>query len=307
MSGLFNQISRREFLARGTQTAAGLLAAAGMTSCQSIKNLVFHPPGSKMRFGLVTYLWAKDWDLPTLIANCQKTKILGVELRTEHAHGVEAHLNNQQRQEVKKRFDDSPVTLVGLGTNFDFHHVDQNKLQKSIEEAKKYIQLSHDVGGSGIKVKPNALPGEVPVEKTVAQIGNALNELGRFGADLGQRIRLEVHGAKTQQLPVTKQIMDVAVHPNVGVCWNCNSQDLDDKGLEYNFNLVKDRFGDTVHVRELDSQDYPYQQLINMFVKMDYQGWILLEARTNPKDRIQALAEQAALFEKMRAQAQANM
>ena len=195
MSGHFNRISRREFLARGTQSAAGLFAAAGLTSCQSIKNLVSHQPGSKMRFGLVTYLWARDWDLPTLIANCQKTKVLGVELRTEHAHGVETHLNNQQRLEVKKRFDDSPVTLVGLGTNFDFHHVDQNRLQKNIEGAKKHIQLSHDVGGSGIKVKPNALPNSVKAEKTIEQIGNALNDLGRCLGAGGARDRQGVEAA----------------------------------------------------------------------------------------------------------------
>jgi len=256
-----------------------------------------------MKFGLVTYLWGKDWDLPTLIANCEKTKVLGVELRTEHAHGVESSLNNRQRREVKKRFDDSPVTLVGLGTNFAFHHVDHEKLKRDIEGAKEYITLSHDVGGSGVKVKPNDLPKAVPHEKTIEQIGKSLKELGRFGADYGQQIRLEVHGS-CSPLPIIKQIMDVADHPNVGVCWNCNSQDLEGEGLEYNFNIVKDRFGQTVHVRELNIGDYPYQELINLLVGMDYAGWILLEARTKPEDRVKALAEQRQLWQQMVAKAQ---
>src|SRR5665648_835844 len=55
-----------------------------------------------MKLGLVTYQWAKDWDLPTLIANCVQTDVLGVELRTEHAHGVETKINAAQRAEVKK-------------------------------------------------------------------------------------------------------------------------------------------------------------------------------------------------------------
>ena len=46
-----------------------------------------------MRPGLVTYQWGKDWDLPTLIANCAKTSMLGVEQRTQIAHGVETSLN----------------------------------------------------------------------------------------------------------------------------------------------------------------------------------------------------------------------
>lgn len=260
-----------------------------------------------MKFGLVTYLWGQDWDLPTLIRNCESTKVFGVELRTEHAHGVEASLNSQQRKDVKKRFADSAVTLVGLGTNFDFHHTDEAILQKNIEGAKEYIKLSHDVGGSGVKVKPNALPDGVPIEKTVEQIGTSLNELGRFGAGLGQEIRLEVHGEKTQELPIIRQIMDVADNPNVTVCWNSNPEDLKGEGLEYNFNLVKARFGRIAHVRELNASDYPYQELMNLFVKTDYPGWILLEARTNPPDRVKVLLEQRILFEQMVAQGQAGV
>jgi len=261
--------------------------------------------GSGMKFGLVTYQWGRDWDLPTVIANCEKTKVLGVELRTEHAHKVESNLSAQQRKEVKKRFADSSVTLVGMGTNFAFHYAEKDKLAKDIEGAKAYVLLSRDIGGLGVKVKPNDLPKGVPQEKTIEQIGKSLNELGKFGADYGQKIRLEVHGG-CSRLPIIKAIMDVADHPNVGVCWNCNEQDLEGEGLEYNFNLVKGRFSDTVHVRELNIGDYPYQQLINLFAAMDYKGWILLEARTEPKDRVAALAEQRTVWDGMLAKARAS-
>jgi len=292
--------TRRDFLKQSMYFGASLAAVGPLG-----KVLAVSPagPGSRMKFGLVTYLWGQDWDLTTLIANCEKTRVLGVELRTEHAHKVESNLSGQERREVKKRFADSPVTLVGLGTNFAFHHTDPAKLRRDIKGAKEYIRLSSDVGGTGVKVKPNDLPKDVPQEKTVEQIGKALNELGRFAADYGQKIRLEVHGS-CSPLPVIQAIMDVADHPNVGVCWNCNSQDLEGRGLEYNFNLVKDRFGDTVHVRELNIGDYPYQELMNLFVAMDYAGWILLEARTKQEDRVKALAEQREVFEEMVAKAQ---
>ena len=60
-----------------------------------------------MQLGLVTYQWGADWDLPTLIKNCQKTGFAGVELRTTHKHGVEPSLDEAQRKEVAKRFADS--------------------------------------------------------------------------------------------------------------------------------------------------------------------------------------------------------
>ena len=37
---------------------------------------------------------------------------------------------------------------------------------------------------------------------------------------------------------------------------------------------------------------------------MNYEGWILLEARTQPADRVVALREQLELFNKLVAQAQ---
>ena len=188
-------------------------------------------PGSDMAFGMVTYQWGADWDLPTLIANCTKTKVLGVELRTTHAHGVEPRLNAEQRREVKQRFADSPVKLVGLGSAEDYHRPEPGAVEKAIENTKAFVMLSHDVGGSGVKVRPNDLPKGVPPEKTIEQIGKALNVVGAFAADYGQQIRLEVHGG-CARLPIIKQIMDIATHPNVGVCWNSNASDLQDPGLE---------------------------------------------------------------------------
>lgn len=257
--------------------------------------------GSRMRFGLVTYQWGRNWDLPTLIANCEKSRVLGVELRVDHQHGVSPKLTPTERREVKQRFAASPVTCVGMGTNEDFHHADPAVVRQKIANTRAWLQLSRDIGGSGVKVKPNDLPKGVPPEKTIEQIGRALNEVAQFGAELGQQIRLEVHGG-CSELPTIKAIMDVADHPNATVCWNCNGQDLQGAGLEANFNLVKARFGDTVHVRELNLRDYPYPELMKLFVGIDYAGWILLEARVDPPDPIQALTEQRELFEKLTGQ-----
>ena len=262
-------------------------------------------PGSRMRFGLVTYLWGKDWDLPTLIANCEKTRVLGVELRTTHAHGVESNLNMKEREEVKRRFDDSSVTLVGIGSNERFDNPDPAQLKKAVDATKSFVKLSHDVGGSGVKVKPDRFHEGVPHDKTIEQIGKSLNDIGAYAADYGQQIRLEVHG-DCASLPIMKKVMDVADHPSVAACWNCNPQDLEGKGLEYNFSLVKDRFAMTAHVREMNRDDYPYQQLMNLFVEMDYDGWILLEAHTELARGAEALIEQREIWQKMVAGAQAG-
>ena len=253
----------------------------------------------EMQFGLVTYLWGKDFALGELIDVCEESGVLGVELRTEHKHGVEPKLTSAQRQEVADRFERSAVELVGYGSNAQFHEKDPDRVKANVELTKKYIELMHDCGGTGVKVKPNGFPKDVPREKTIQQIARCLNEVAEYGEGFGQEIRVEVHGAGTSELPVMKAIFDLADHPNVGVCWNSNDVDLKGAGFDANFDMVKDRFARTVHIRELNVGEYPYKKLMRRFVDMNYAGWILLEARTNPKDKIAALIEQRELFESM--------
>lgn len=258
---------------------------------------------SKMNIGLVTYQWGKDWDLPTLIQNLEKSKVLGVELRTQHAHNVKPALNSNQRKDVKKRFSDSPVVLLGYGSNMQFDSPDPAIVRQNIEGSKELLKLTHDIGSSGLKVKPNQFHEGVPHEKTLEQIGRSLNEIGEFAGDLGQEVRLEVHGHGTQLIPNIKTIMAVADNPNVKVCWNSSETDLEGYGLEYNFDLVKDRFGDVVHIHDMIRTDYPYNELIKLLVNMNYSGWLLLECSTDPKDKVQALIAQREIFEKMVANA----
>lgn len=261
------------------------------------------PRGERMAFGLVTYQWAKDWKLPELIQNCEQAEVQGVELRTTHAHGVEPSLDKRQREEVRKRFADSSVVLVGLGSNERFDHPDPAALKKAIETTKEFIRLSHDVGGTGVKVKPDTFHKNVPREKTIEQIGKALNEVGEYGAGFGQQVRLEVHG-QCAELPTIKAILDVADDENVAICWNSNAQDLQGEGLEHNFHLVRNRFGATCHVRRLDDPGYPWQELFNLMVKTDYDGWVMIEDSKIPQDPVAALAQQRQLFRNLVAKAQ---
>jgi sugar phosphate isomerase/epimerase len=283
--------SRRRFIKNSV--GAGLLLAL-----PDVPHLLLSSKPA-MKMGLVTYQWGKDWDVPTLIANCEKTGFLGVELRTQHAHKVETNLSAVQRAEVKKRFEDSKVTCIGYGSNFEYHSPDRAELQKNIEQTKEYILLCKDIGATGIKVKPNYLPPEIAKEKTISQIAAALNECGRFAGDHGQLVRVEVHGKYSQEIPNMKAIFEQVTDRHVKMCWNSNETDLLPPGLGANFNSVKKWFGDTVHVRNLNDTVYSFETLMKLFVGINYNGWILLEAHDNPADKITAMQEQLALFNKM--------
>ncbi|HEV8542421.1 MAG TPA: sugar phosphate isomerase/epimerase [Verrucomicrobiae bacterium] len=266
-------MTRRRLLSRSVLALLGApILRRGLWAAESAAA----SPGKGMRLGSVTYNIAKDWNVPTIIKNFEATGFEGVELRTTHAHGVEVTLSKEQRGEVRKRFADSKVTLMGLGSTFEFQMPDQARLRKEIEGTKEYIILAQDVGATGVKVRPNGLPKDVSVEKTLEQIGRALHELGPFAADHGQQIRLEVHGAGTSLLPNIKKIMDAADHKNVGVCWNSNQTDLEGAGFDANFDSVKDRIF-SVHMRDLYLGEYPFRRLLTRLNQIDFRGFCLAE------------------------------
>jgi sugar phosphate isomerase/epimerase len=288
-----SNLSRRDFLA-----SAAAVGGAGLSCCVPQLASAAQNEDVAIAFGLVTYMWGADWDLPTLLENCKKTNCPGVELRTTHAHKVEPELDDKQRAEVAKRFGDAGVTCVGIGSNERFDDPDPAVLKKAIERSKEFIRLSHDIGGSGVKVKPDRFWPNVEKKKTIEQIGTALSELGQYAAGFGQQVRLEVHG-QCSELPTIKAIMDVATDENVAVCWNSNKTDLAGDGLAKNFELVRKRFGATCHIHELASADYPFQDLINLLVKSKWEGWCLMENGSKPADRVAAMAQERKLFDAM--------
>jgi len=283
--------TRRDALATA---AAALLAnpVASLAAAATSRDL------TPLRLGLVTYNWGKGWDIPTVIRNCAETGFEGVELRSTHQHGVEISLTKRQRAEVRSQFSDSSVELMGLGSACEYHSSDPAKLKKNIDETRAFLQLSHDVGATGVKVRPNGLPKDVPVEKTIEQIGRSLNQVGKMAADLNQQIRVEVHGRDTSELPIMKAIMDVADHPSVGVCWNCNPADLNGKGFQHNFDLVEDRMA-TVHIHDLRGDQYPWAELFERLTKVDtpsFTGWTLLEDGKVPDDIVASMHENTKLW-----------
>lgn len=282
--------SRRAFLGRAA-AAAGAFVAGPALQARALRALA---PG--MRYGMVTYLWGKDLGLDALLAACAEAGLEAVELRTQHAHGVEPSLDAAARRELRARLGDSPVALVGLGSDERFDSPDPGRLAAAIAATKGFLQLSADLGGSGVKVKPDSFHKDVPRERTIAQIGDALRELAPFAQDLGQELRLEVHGSCADPRTIAA-IVAHADHPAVRVCWNCNAQDTKGLGLHGNFALLRPSFGGTLHAPPAEFGDYPLAELVALCTRSDYRGCVLLETHdAAPQPLAPALRRQRARF-----------
>ena len=238
------------------------------------------------QLGTITYNIAKDWDLDTLLKRLEALKYPGVELRTGHKHGVEVTLSAAERAEVRRKFDDSPVDLPGLGSAFEYHTAEPAEVRKNIDGTKAYVRLAHDVGSPGVKVRPNGVPrGEDP-DVAFRRIGKALHEVGEDAEDFGIEIRVEVHGAVTQDVPNLAKIIAYADHPNVYVCWNSNSGEVKNGSIKENFALLAKKIRE-VHLRDLTDDTYPWVELFGLLKGINYNGYTLAEiAESTDPDRV---------------------
>lgn len=275
-----SQLDRRTFLKAG----AALAGAAMAPALGAADRLPFS-------LGLVTYNVGAAWDLPTLLKVCKEAGVSPVELRTTHAHGVEPSLTKKQRQEVKKRFEGSGVQFWGCGSTCDFHWADGAKVKQQVELCKRFVELVADIGGKGVKVRPNGLPRGVKPEKTLEQIGKSLIPCGKAAADAGVEIWVEVHGPGTALPPNMKTIMQHCGHKSVGVTWNSNPSDVKDGSVAESFKLLWPWIR-SCHINNLHDpkNKYPYGELFKLLREKGYNRTTLIEVSTVYKDPAAGLA-----------------
>ena len=168
----------------------------------------------------------------------------------------------------------------------EFQDPDSAVVEKNIETCKQFVQLVADIGGKGVKVRPNGLPQKVEVSKTLDQIGKALVPCGKAAEDAGVEIWVEVHGPGTANPPYMKTIMEACGHPKVGLTWNSNPQDVKNGSVAESFQLLWP-WVRSCHINELYKDAagvYPYRELFRLFRGEGYDRVTMCEVGKSPPD-----------------------
>lgn len=274
--------TRRDFLAGAAAVTGASLLTPELTS-QQPPQLPRNEAPLRYRLGTVTYNIAATWDLPTLLRICRTVGLSAVELRTTHRHGVEPTLTADQRRDVRRRFQDAGIEIWGCGTVCEFHSPDPAVVRRNIDTCRQFCELVRDLGGRGVKVRPNDLPAGVPAERTIAQIGRSLRECGRFADDTGTEIWVEVHGPRgAAHPPNVATMMRTADHARVGVTWNSNPTDVVNGSVAEHFRLLRPWIK-SVHINELHS-GYPYRELFRLLRESNYDRVCLAEIQGMPDE-----------------------
>jgi sugar phosphate isomerase/epimerase len=266
------RIDRRQWVTEAALAGAGLaLGGAARAAWASPGS----PPTGRLHLGIVTYNVARDWDLEAILKIVREAGLEGVELRTSHAHGIEPGIGAERRREVRERCRDAGLLQVSLGSVCEFQSPDPAVVKQNIASCREFVLLARDIGARAVKVRPNGLPDGVPVEKTLEQIGKALAECGRYAADAGVEIWMEVHGKGTQEPAHSQRIMEHCGHPSVGVTWNSNPTDVANGSLRDAFGRLG-RYIRCCHIHEL-WDDYPYRELFSLLAASGSERFALCE------------------------------
>lgn len=200
-------IKRREFL----QKSAGLLAFSALSK-------------PKVQTPLLSFstLGCPKWTFSQVIQQATASKYAGIEIR-----GIQGELNlpahpifsASQIASTKQQLKDANLKIVNLGSSANLHFLDPKKRQNNLDEAKRFIDLAHQLNCPYIRVFPNDLPKEQSEQETLNAIIQGLIELGDYAKSSGVKVLLESHG-KVIQSDMLAHIMKEANHPQVGLVWD---------------------------------------------------------------------------------------
>lgn len=275
-------ISRRQFIG----TSLGL-AAIGASATESLALLKKNTP--LLAFST---LGAPKWSFDTILENASKYNYKGIEIRGildqmdlpkcpefNSPESIKASVNKAKKHGVQ---------IIGLGASARLHFADPQKRKENLDEAKRFIDLAHQLKCPYVRVFPNNLPKDQDREETIQLIIDGLKELGDYAKKTKVTVLLESHGEIVHK-DLLLRIMKASEYPNVGLIWDIfNMWSVTKESPTEVYSALKP-YIQHVHikdaVREGDKWRYvqvgqgvaPIPEAMSLLVKGGYKGFYAFE------------------------------
>ncbi len=234
-----------------------------------------------MKPSWMTYGVLKDLSRQDLLRTLKDHGFEGVEFRTDlgHGHGVEASIDDAECKQVVADCQTAGIEIISIATGNRYHDTDASDLRDQIEQTKVRMELAADLGAPRVRVFGNNFPKDVPRDKTIAQVADALKELCAYGTARGVKPCLELHGEFDWQS--CRAVAETVDHENFGLIWNSVPEDVVDGSVEVALNTVWPWL-DHVHMHDLAGRGYPYRELFRLLREKEYGGYMSAEAERSP-------------------------
>jgi sugar phosphate isomerase/epimerase len=203
-------MKRRDFL----KAATAAIASPAIVSSK---------PAAQLPLAVST-LGCPKWDWNTIVKNTSTWGFAALELR-----GIQDQMDLTKCAEftgtrLKGTLQDlsaAGLTVSDLGASAQMHEPDPAKRAKHMDEARRFIDLAHQMHVPYVRVFPNQFVKGEDRQVTFDRISNGLHELGEYAKPSGVTIIVESHGEFRRGAELVP-ILEGAKSKNVAFLWDAH-------------------------------------------------------------------------------------
>jgi sugar phosphate isomerase/epimerase len=180
------------------------------------------------------------------------------------------------------------LRISDLGSSANLHEPDPAKRAAQMDEAKRFLDLAHQLGAPYVRVFPNKfVPGEER-EVTLERVIAGLRELSEHAPGSGVGVILESHGDFTDSATLL-EVLKGAARPNVNLLWDAHNMFVAHRedpaevftrlGGYVRHTHLKDSRPEGKGVRYvlLGTGAVPIRQVVRLLAAAGYRGYYCLE------------------------------
>lgn len=274
-----NHLNRREFVQ----------SSLTLASCAFLR---FDPaPANKVLLSFST-LGCPDWDFGQVVDFAAAHNYQGIELR-----GIKRQLDLMQCAEFKdaasrkatsRLMKDKGLKFSDLGSSTNLHFPEGPERTKNLDEAKRFIDLAHEIECPCIRVFPNEFPKGQEKSTTLDLMSGGLLTLAQYAEGSNVSVLIESHGDLVHSEDL-ELVMRSAEHKHAGMIWDVVNmwsvtqepvaQVFERLGKYIRHTHIKDAkiSGKDVNYVFLGQGDVPIFEAIDLLVKNKYSGYYSFE------------------------------
>src|SRR5215472_3908110 len=153
----------------------------------------------------VSTLGCPKWDWNTIVRNTSGWGFAALELR-----GIQdqmdlpkcAEFSGTRLNATLQDLSAAGLNISDLGASAQMHEPDPAKRAKHMDEARRFIDLAHQLNAPYVRVFPNQFIKGEDHKVTIDRICNGLRELGEYAKGSGVGVIVESHGEFTHATDV---------------------------------------------------------------------------------------------------------
>jgi sugar phosphate isomerase/epimerase len=233
-----------------------------------------------------------DWNFKQIVDFAAIHGYSGLELR-----GIKRQMDltkcdefssQEKINETLSMMKEKGLKFINLGASANMHFHEGPDKEKSMAEAKSFIDLAQKINCPYVRVFPNKFPKDRTKDQTISTVAENLLTLGKYAKDRNVTVLLETHGDFSGSDDILK-VMKAVSHPNIALVWDiANMWTITKESPSLVYQKLKKYIrhthlkdaklsGDKLAYTLLGQGDVPIFEAIDLLYKDGYKGYYSFE------------------------------